>query len=167
MNNTRLYVDQLQTLASKYNAAFLNIFDSWASTQGWAEQYLQPDKLHFNGEGRQRADGGGASLLQAALRPFPPPPHSPPHALPPTHAPLPLPRSSHSSPPPAAGNLRLFEDVMAKIRSQIPSMDPANLPWQFPAMFDINKDDPAPAFSGLQQQGGWRRRQRMRARMAI
>lgn len=34
-------------------------------------------------------------------------------------------------------------------QAKLPAMDPAVMPWQFPPMDDINKENPAAAFRGL------------------
>jgi hypothetical protein len=30
-------------------------------------------------------------------------------------------------------------------------MDPLKMPWQFPSMLDIDRENPAPSFQGLEQ----------------
>lgn len=36
-------------------------------------------------------------------------------------------------------------------QAQIPDMDPYSLPWQFPSMNDIDRENPGPAFDNLAQ----------------
>ena len=57
--NTKLYVNQLYALAQKYGAPVVDIFGTWPSTAGWADKYLNPDKLHLNGGGWRGGVGGG------------------------------------------------------------------------------------------------------------
>jgi len=49
-----LYVQQLQQLATKYNGAFVNIFNDWQKVPDWHTQYLLPEKLHINALGNQK-----------------------------------------------------------------------------------------------------------------
>jgi hypothetical protein len=51
--HSRLNVDQLQQLATKHGAAFLNIFESWQQDPSWADTLLLPDKLHLSSAGNQ------------------------------------------------------------------------------------------------------------------
>jgi hypothetical protein len=49
MNNTRLYVAELDALAKKYGGTLLDIFTSWQRVPGWEKKFINDDKLHING----------------------------------------------------------------------------------------------------------------------
>lgn len=49
--HSKLYVEQLRSLASKHSCGFLNIFEEWQKDPNWADKLLQPDKLHLSSDG--------------------------------------------------------------------------------------------------------------------
>lgn len=50
-SHTTLYVQQLQQLASKNSAAYLDIFNAWQADPDWHNKLLLPDKLHLSAQG--------------------------------------------------------------------------------------------------------------------
>lgn len=51
--HSQLYVDQLQALATKHKAGFLNIFKEWQKDPQWYDKLLLPDGLHLSSEGNE------------------------------------------------------------------------------------------------------------------
>jgi hypothetical protein len=58
-------VDQIAALAARHGGVVLDIFSAWPKTEGWADKYLNDDKLHLN---RGRMFGRGANLLGGGVR---------------------------------------------------------------------------------------------------
>jgi hypothetical protein len=52
-SHSRMYVQQLKSLAAKHKAGFLNIFEEWQKDPSWASKLLQPDMLHLSSEGNK------------------------------------------------------------------------------------------------------------------
>lgn len=99
--NTRLYVDQLHALGRKHDAAVLDIFSGWGAVAGWADKWLQADRLHLNAEGNAKLFSDVMATIKVRA------PRARAHALraapqtsgAPAHPPL-QPRPSLPSPPP-------------------------------------------------------------------
>jgi hypothetical protein len=47
------YVQQLQQIASRNGAAFLDIFNAWQKDPDWHNKLLLPDKLHLSPKGNE------------------------------------------------------------------------------------------------------------------